>query len=714
MQSKLVRVISLLVILAVTFVTPPAPTQAQATTVIIDDGCPGNDPPGFERRALPAQDAWICISAQHPGQIYWAYNSDALYVSTAANPMEWVRWRPTITIAGRYLVEASIPSYFSNSPKTQQARYMVHHADGDTWVIVNQAATAGSWQNLGTYRFNAGTDGYVYDGYVYLESYTGESTAHLVAADAVRFTFTNQPPNVPNLASPANGSTTTNPGANLCLQDTGDPDNYPRNYRDYYYRIEATDGSWGQESGWTTSTCWGVTVPSAGAYRWRAQSGDGEVGSGWTGWWTFSYNAPPPPALTRSGLYLHGSNYLALEFCGTNIHQDVYIGSKRAGRDFGIHAMRVDFGTTEQCATDSNLADGTVLPSTIYYSGVALRAEDVYVVCSSFGGLCDSITTPPAKPIDPPQPPPGGSCPVPHYWQQDPRWAANKLGACTGPCGTIGGCGCALTSLAMTFKYYGANRDPGSLAACLGKSACPLVWSPACSEGKVTYNGWRAFNWSQLAAELQQGRPVILQLNRSGGMHFVVAVSGSGTGAQNYLVNDPALKQGARVTLSAVLVRRNYTPNSMRLFSGTPGCQASGAGDESGVPIVPELASTDPRADLGQVVETIAPSSVQPVTGTVVMYRNTETDMTLELAAQSSAGTVTEMLIWTDSITNTTWQPFAQYVRLPLSEQFFVQFKDDAGNISAVISGTSDPVASPSQWYPVFMPIISRDYVGSR
>jgi hypothetical protein len=97
----------------------------------------------------------------------------------------------------------------------------------------------------------------------------------------------------------------------------------------------------------------------------------------------------------------------------------------------------------------------------------------------------------------------------------------------------------------------------------------------------------------------------------------------------------------------------------------------------------------------------------------MVMYRNTETDMTLELAAQSSAGTVTEMLIWTDSITNTTWQPFAQYVTLPLSEQFFVQFKDDAGNISAVISGTSDPVASPSQWYPVFIPAVSRDYVCS-
>lgn len=204
----------------------------------------------------------------------------------------------------------------------------------------------------------------------------------------------NLPPNVPNLISPANGSTTTNLNITLHLQDTGDPDNYPRNYRDYYYRLEKTDGTWSQESGWTTSTSWTVTVPSNGNYRWRAQSGDGELGSGWTGWWTFSYNAPPPPspALTRSRLYVDGRNYLVLEFCGTNIHQDVYIGSKRAGRDFGIHPKRVDFGASEQCATDDNLADGTVLPGRTYYSGVALAQQNVYNVCSSSQGLCDSIT----------------------------------------------------------------------------------------------------------------------------------------------------------------------------------------------------------------------------------------------------------------------------------------------------------------------------------
>ena len=94
----------------------------------------------------------------------------------------------------------------------------------------------------------------------------------------------------------------------------------------------------------------------------------------------------------------------------------------------------------------------------------------------------------------------------------------------------------------MVFKYYGVNHNPGSLAQCLGNNACPLVWSTACSGGKADFNGWHTFNWSKLESELQQGRPVILQLSRSGGMHFVVAVSGSGSSAQGYLVNDPAVQ----------------------------------------------------------------------------------------------------------------------------------------------------------------------------
>ena len=279
--------------LATTDDAPSTDTQSDSfgdapLSIVIDDGCPGADPPGFERRAPPAEDAWICISAQN--QVYWANGGDALYVRTNANPVEWVRWRPTINTAGTYRVEVSIPNYSSNASKTQQARYKVHHADGDTWFTINQEAHAGSWYTLGEFRFNVGTGGYVY-----LESYTTENPWRLLAADAARFTLI----------------------------------------------------------------------------------------------------STPTPKLTHSRLYIDEHNHLALEFCGTDIHQEVYIGSKRAGQDFGIRSLRVDFGSTERCTVSDDLANGPVLPGKTYYTGVALERSDVYVVCHSDQGLCDEITTPP-------------------------------------------------------------------------------------------------------------------------------------------------------------------------------------------------------------------------------------------------------------------------------------------------------------------------------
>ena len=244
----------------------------------------------------------------------------------------------------------------------------------------------------------------------------------------------------------------------------------------------------------------------------------------------------------------------------------------------------------------------------------------------------------------------------------------------------------------MVYKYYGADQTPPSLARCLGGNACPLVWTDRCSDGKVNYRGWVSFSWNRLESELAQGRPVILQLNRTDGMHFVVAVSGSGDQASGYFVNDPWLQQGAYVKLSAVLARQNYRISSMRLYSGIPDCTY-------------QTVTPNERGNGVPVVSVNDPSS--PITGSIDIYRNTETTMTLALNAYSNDGTVTDMLIWTDSVTNTTWQPFSPYVAITLSEQFFVQFRDSSGNISAVISNTSDP-ESPAQIFPTFLPVVLR------
>jgi murein DD-endopeptidase MepM/ murein hydrolase activator NlpD len=65
----------------------------------------------------------------------------------------------------------------------------------------------------------------------------------------------------------------------LSWQDAGDPDNGPRNYRDYYVRIWHEDNSWRQESGWITATSWTVTLPITGRYLFEVQAGDGAAGS---------------------------------------------------------------------------------------------------------------------------------------------------------------------------------------------------------------------------------------------------------------------------------------------------------------------------------------------------------------------------------------------------------------------------------------------------
>jgi hypothetical protein len=92
----------------------------------------------------------------------------------------------------------------------------------------------------------------------------------------------NAPPNTPLLTSPAGGATLNNRTVSLAWQDTGDPDNGPRSYRDFYAQIRKADGSWSADSSWQIATNWTITLPSDGAYLWRVQSGDGSGASPWS------------------------------------------------------------------------------------------------------------------------------------------------------------------------------------------------------------------------------------------------------------------------------------------------------------------------------------------------------------------------------------------------------------------------------------------------
>jgi hypothetical protein len=160
-------------------------------------------------------------------------------------------------------------------------------------------------------------------------------------------------------------------------------------------------------------------------------------------------------------------------------------------------------------------------------------------------------------------------CSMTPFSQNDPAWKNIIMKTCNY---TIGAAGCALTSAAMEFKYYGVSTNPSTLNSCLGNSACPISWSAAassCSSGKVTWVGSTAFSWTTISSDLSSGKPVILSMDRApDDTHFVVIISGSGSTASGYTIIDSW--DGLTKSLTSY---GSWNFNGLRRFSGQPSCQ---------------------------------------------------------------------------------------------------------------------------------------------
>lgn len=156
---------------------------------------------------------------------------------------------------------------------------------------------------------------------------------------------------------------------------------------------------------------------------------------------------------------------------------------------------------------------------------------------------------------------------VPLFSQMDPRWKGYSLGVCGT---TIGAQGCALTSTAMVFKYYGVDIDPLRLRNCLGVGACPLRFGAAgsnCSGGKVQGGEIQSFNFDTMRANLEKGYPVIIGFAvNSWASHFVVVNGGSGADPNNYTVNDPWDATNYK-TIGEFIGRLGY-PQQMNIYTG--------------------------------------------------------------------------------------------------------------------------------------------------
>lgn len=133
------------------------------------------------------------------------------------------------------------------------------------------------------------------------------------------------------------------------------------------------------------------------------------------------------------------------------------------------------------------------------------------------------------------------------YYSNDLMKSANQ---------TIGGYGCALTSLTMLFDYFGSTvGDPRGMNNCLSPwgYADGLNWygaqvnppnGPGCDRYTTNFISMPGFSWSNLNYYLQHGWPVIVGICYDGSTcnstHFFVVVYGDGSNNEaNYYIDDP-------------------------------------------------------------------------------------------------------------------------------------------------------------------------------
>jgi hypothetical protein len=311
-------------------------------------------------------------------------------------------------------------------------------------------------------------------------------------------------------------------------------------------------------------------------------------------------------------------------------------------------------------------------------------------------------------------------CTVPYFSQRDPRWINHPLrtnGVCSEECNTIGKCGCTLTSAAMVFEYYGANLTPATLSDCMGIRACPFYWGTGavCSEDRAQWVGRHAFSWGRLEHELNQNKhPIILGMHKGINTHWVVVLSGNGSDPANYTIHDPWPIYGANMKLD-VYSSRGWNFDWLSVYAGQPACKSIAAATTGQVALHPQpvIAATNPEVVAQGIALTVAEAqditASSVITGSAWLYRMTAVTMTVQLTATTEAGDVTEMLVWTDSMTQTIWQPFSSFVYLPISDQIYARFRDASDNVSEMASDTLHPVTSPpTAPFETFLPLILR------
>ncbi len=140
---------------------PPIPPASLATSVTVDNASTGFSVTGTWSTASSSTDK---------------YGADYRYHSTAA-VTDAATFTANLATSGTYEISVWWPQ---GANRSTSAPFVVNHSSGSTTVTKNQQTGGGTWQSLGTFNLNAGSNT------VKLNCST--TTGYIVVADAVRWT----------------------------------------------------------------------------------------------------------------------------------------------------------------------------------------------------------------------------------------------------------------------------------------------------------------------------------------------------------------------------------------------------------------------------------------------------------------------------------------------------------------------------------------------
>lgn len=150
-----------------------------------------------------------------------------------------------------------------------------------------------------------------------------------------------------------------------------------------------------------------------------------------------------------------------------------------------------------------------------------------------------------------------------YYSQKDSRWGNMRIGQSSS---LIKDYGCALTSVAMIFTYYGETTTPKTLARQQIYYWDLIVWPNGKNIELAKNTNHNGINWSEIDRELANGNPVIVFIKaRSNAGHYVVIHHKASNG--KYVVHDPYwganIYLDSSIKLLSALYKTSISKNSV-------------------------------------------------------------------------------------------------------------------------------------------------------